>query len=134
MGKDNTYHNMYLAEMRNFCGIRSWILNSQVAGAKTDSLTKPFQRVDVSNKNHISCKKLTIFIYFLVVRNPFAHEPNANRGPKGQFILFWSENHYKMPLCNCSDGSTRDGCKTPGGGVLHLHVHELFQHPKWTVV
>ena len=60
--KDNTYH-MYLAEMRNFCRIRSWTLNSQVVHGKTDSLTKPFQRVDVSNNCFV---RQTYKIIFLV--------------------------------------------------------------------
>ena len=57
-----------------------------------------------------------------MVRHPFAHEPNANRGPKGEFILFWSENHYDMPLCNCSDGSTPGDCKTPDDPMYYTYM------------
>ena len=48
-----------------------------------------------------------------MLRPPFAHEPDAIRGPNGEFVLYWTENHYSVPLCNCTDGSTSPGCTGP---------------------
>ena len=91
---NNGLYHMYAAEMTKHCGINSWTLNSQLIHAVSRDPTGTYKRHDI-------------------VRTPFAHEPGVAMGPDGEFVIFWSEYHYSIPLCNCTDGSTRPGCKFP---------------------
>ena len=119
--------------MRNHCGINSWTINSQVVHAASNSPTGTFKRVEVSldyslildsEKNLLIGKcKYTPELFFQVLREPFAHEPDAIRGPKGEYVLFWSEYHYKnMSLCNCIDGSTSPDCHGPNPTMYNEYM------------
>ena len=77
---------MYAAEMVNNCGIDYWIPNSRVVHAVAKTYEGPFSVADV-------------------VVEPFAHEPNAVRGPNGEWIIYMSMRHPLDPdekFWNCT--------------------------------
>eukprot|EP00756_Hemistasia_phaeocysticola_P066394 Hpha_TRINITY_DN9205_c0_g2::TRINITY_DN9205_c0_g2_i1::g.28860::m.28860 len=72
-GEDGKFH-MYAAEMVKGCGIEFWEPNSRVIHAVSDTPEGPYRRVSV-------------------VANPFAHEPTAMRGPKGEWVVLMTMRH-----------------------------------------
>lgn len=68
---DNKWH-MYAAEMVKHCGIDSWMENSRIIHAVSDSPGGLYKRHDV-------------------VVPPFAHEPAIMRSEKGEYVLFFTE-------------------------------------------
>ena len=108
------YH-MYAAEMTRHCGINSWTRNSQLIHATSDNPTGTYKRHDV-------------------IRTPFAHEPDVAMGPNGEFVLFWSEFHYKTPLCNCTDGSTLPSCHAmlPAAQFYNYMSYSMDPNGPWS--
>ncbi|CAH1787739.1 unnamed protein product [Owenia fusiformis] len=92
---DGTYH-MFPAEMTRHCGINSWIVNSRIVHAMSETPTGKYKRIEEQQP-------------------PFAHEPDVINGPRGEAIMYWSAMKHKNndTLCNCSDGSTPPSCQ-PG--------------------
>mmetsp|Transcript_14870 Transcript_14870/g.22875 ORF Transcript_14870/g.22875 Transcript_14870/m.22875 type:complete len:445 (+) Transcript_14870:143-1477(+) len=81
--------HMYAAEMINNCGIDYWIPNSRVVHAVADTYEGPFTVADV-------------------VVEPYAHEPNAVRGPNGEWIIYMSMRHPLDPdenFWNCTSSN-----------------------------
>jgi hypothetical protein len=97
------YH-MYAAEMTRHCGINTWTENSRIVHATSNTATGTFTRRDE-------------------VFGVFSHEPNAVRGPDGEWVLFftahipWNSTPAPhSPACTCVDGSTpHTGCADPTG-------------------
>lgn len=83
---DGLWH-MFSAEMVNCCGIDYWEPNSRVVHAVAEEPEGPY-------------------VYSDEVLQPFAHEPNAVRGPQGEWVIFTTMRHPDLPpgvpLPNCT--------------------------------
>ena len=109
---------MYAAEMVGHCGIGSWTRNSRVILASSESISSPFK-------------------FEKELFGVFSHEPFATRGPKGEYVLYFTTTTLGCgaygecvpadtcagmgngttcnpggPTCwnNCSKGATSQGC------------------------
>ena len=82
--------HMYSAEMVNGCGIDHWVPNSQVVHAVATSFAGPYEKKGV-------------------VVLPFAHEPNAVRGPNGEWAIFFTMRHPIGRLYNCTAAAAATG-------------------------
>ena len=88
---DDPWH-MFAAEMVGNCGIDYWEPNSQIVHATAKTPEGPYTKRDV-------------------VLPPFAHEPNAVRGPNGEWIIYATvRNPNGYPTYDCSG---------PSGARLH---------------
>eukprot|EP00755_Sulcionema_specki_P020153 Sspe_Gene.71219::Locus_42179_Transcript_1_1_Confidence_1.000_Length_1822::g.71219::m.71219 len=80
--KDGLYH-LFAAEMVGTCGIEYWEPNSQVVHAVSNTPEGPYT-------------------FHEVVLPPFAHEPNAIRGPNGEFVIYLTYRHPDDYFVDCS--------------------------------
>lgn len=82
---------MFVAEMANGCGMRTWSLNSQIVHATAASPLGPYQRREV-------------------VATPFAHNPTVVRAPDGTYVMYQigcgAGHKPECPANNCSNGAT----------------------------
>eukprot|EP01084_Bolivina_argentea_P238247 400262_1 len=93
----NTKYHMFAAQFDNYCGVNSWELNSIVIHAQsTNGLNSPFE-------------------YVSTIHHSFAHEPDATKGPNGEYVIYYvAYNYTNVPECNCNepgDGSTNPVCQ-----------------------
>ena len=79
---DGVFH-MYSAEMANDCGIDYWEPNSRVVHATSSDPEGPY-------------------VFQSVVVAPFAHEPNAVRGPDGEIVIYLTMRHPAGYSENCT--------------------------------
>jgi hypothetical protein len=93
-----TFH-MYVAEMLNSCGMRTWSTNSAIRHAVSDSPEGPFEAREL-------------------VMMPFAHNPTAAQAPDGTYLIYHigcgTPNQGVEPCTDCIEGRTEIGkCAGP---------------------
>ena len=91
VGDDKGGYLMFFSEMLSHCGIGSWAYNSHVMMGYSNSAIGPYKAVK------------EIF-------PAFAHEPTVVRGPKGEYVV-WFTRYQQVNLTSpclgvCTNGST----------------------------
>eukprot|EP00041_Stephanoeca_diplocostata_P033744 m.1122055 g.1122055 ORF g.1122055 m.1122055 type:complete len:297 (-) comp24401_c1_seq5:577-1467(-) len=104
---DGVFH-MYAAEMLYDCGIDSWSTNSQVVHAVSSTPGGPYTFRDV-------------------VLGAFATEPNAVRGPSGEYVVFATvrEPEGSTPA-NCTDQPSRAGSPSKKQSIQAQHTYMVW--------
>lgn len=107
---DGVTLHMWAAEMLHYCGIDSWTTNSQIVHATCHN---------VSSTNHYGAR--CAFERREVVWPAFAHEPNVVRGPRGEWVMYFTaaENMSAppaTPCVRCEDGRTSPACHGSAAG------------------
>ena len=94
-------HWMWAAEMMGHCGLKSWRRNSRIILAKSESAVGPYKFV----------KELWPV---------FSHEPAATRAPSGEFVVYFTSDHYGTgtPL-PCVPATFNPPNTTAGDATVH---------------
>lgn len=117
---DNGDYHMYAAEMSQYCGIDVWQPNSILIHAKS------------------SIKHSGIATYERVseIDGIFSHEPDAIRGPNGEYIIYYSHvyppptGNASIDPCNsCNDGITIScDAQTTGQGPYIIYTYMIYSN------
>ena len=97
-----TSYHMFVAEMANGCGMKTWATNSIIRHAVSSAPAGPYIAQDT-------------------VMPPFSHNPTAVRAPDGTVLIYHigcgTLNKGITPCLDCTNGASGKSCKGTGEAV-----------------
>eukprot|EP00483_Globobulimina_turgida_P010258 UN10277 len=101
---------MIISEISNHCGMNTWQINSRIINTQsTYGWNSQYERTQI-------------------LEIPFAHEPDAQRGPNGEYVIYYAHYDYgnKYPPCTeCADGSSPPNCQN-GVPKTPLYIESMI--------